>query len=131
CRSPRRGRRACGPCAAERAGGSTGSDRRPSAALLDVHEMAHLADHAHHGRRVLELVRLADPAEAERAQRAAVALRLADLATNLRQLQLRHRSPPPPPRCLTPLQESLSLPPASAQRCLTPRRQPERRAPRA
>ena len=63
--------------------------------LLDLHEVAHLAKHACDHRVVVVLGGLADPAEPERAQRAAVALRLADLATDLRQLKLRHpRSPP-------------------------------------
>src|SRR3954453_14996116 len=67
--------------------------------LLDLHEMADLPQHACDHRALVVLGGAADLAEAERAQRAAVALGLADAATDLRQLQLRHRpSPPPPPQ---------------------------------
>src|SRR5438034_4837817 len=63
--------------------------------LLHLHEVADLPQHASDDRGVVELVRPADLAEPERAEGAAVALRLADAATNLRQLQLRHSSSPP------------------------------------
>src|SRR6476619_5874616 len=91
--------------------------------------MTDLAKHACQDRGVVDLVRLADPAEAECAQRAAVALGLADLATNLRQLQLRHRSPSPPPHwCLTLLRPREKQVPRCW--CLTPLRRPEQQ-PRA
>src|SRR5919198_2698953 len=58
--------------------------------LLDLYEMTHLAKHAREDRAVVVLDGLADLAEAERAQRAAVALALADLAADLRDADLRH-----------------------------------------
>src|SRR5215212_7048230 len=66
--------------------------------LLDLHEMADLPQHACDDRALVVLGGAADLAEAERAQRAAVALGLPDAATDLRQLQLRHRPSPPPPQ---------------------------------
>ena len=48
--------------------------------LLDLHEVADLAQHACEHRVVLVLGGPADPAEPERAQRAAMALALADRA---------------------------------------------------
>ena len=53
---------------------------RPSV-LLDLHEMADAVEHAARLRRVLDLDRLADPAQAERAQRVELALGRAVLAT--------------------------------------------------
>src|SRR3954453_17350660 len=64
--------------------------------LLDLHEMADLPQHACDHRALVVLGGAADLAETERAQRAAVALGLADAATDLRQLELRPRPPPPP-----------------------------------
>src|SRR5438132_4735441 len=53
--------------------------------------MTHLAQHAREDRPIVVLDGLADLAEAERAQRAAVALALADLAADLRDADLRHQ----------------------------------------
>src|SRR5438128_11641966 len=61
--------------------------------LLDPDEMADLPQHTGELRALLPLDRAADLAEAERAQRAAVARGLADLTTRLGDLQLRHRFP--------------------------------------
>src|SRR2546423_68019 len=64
-----------------------------------LHVGARVLDHAllDERRALLMLGRAADLAQPESPQRAAVALRLADLATRLRDLQLRHSSPPVPP----------------------------------
>src|SRR5215203_5764962 len=70
--------------------------------LLDLHEMPDLAQHACNDRALVVLGGAADLPEAERAQGAAVALGLADPATDLRQLQLRHRASPPPPEPRAP-----------------------------
>src|SRR5829696_1588924 len=88
--------------------------------LLDLHEMADLPQHACDHRALVVLGGAADLAEAERAQRAAVALGLADPATDLRQLQLRHRgSPPPPPQPPAPQ----PAPPRARARWRVPRPQ--------
>src|SRR6266496_1474434 len=75
--------------------------------------MTDLAQHACDHRVVVVLGGLADPPETKRPQRATVALRLADPATHLRQLQLLRHSSPPPLRCLAP-------PAAPRLRCLDP-----------
>src|SRR2546421_9071242 len=67
------------------------------APALDRHEVADLPEHTDERWALLMLGRPADLAQPESPQRAAVALRLADLATRLRDLQLRHSSPPVPP----------------------------------
>src|SRR3954451_16497185 len=59
-------------------------------AILDPHQVAHLAQHACEHRRLVVLHGLADLAQAERAERAAVLLRLADLATRLCDSNLCH-----------------------------------------
>src|SRR4051794_35955597 len=80
--------------------------------------MPNLADHAREHRRLLDRIRVADLAEAERTERAAVALGLAERATNLRQLQLRHPSSPPPSRAALPAR---ATPRGSACRARGPR----------
>src|SRR5215208_6626203 len=87
--------------------------------LLDLHEMADLPQHACDHRALVVLGGAADLAEAERAQRAAVALGLADPATDLRQLQLRHRGSPPPPQPPAPQR----APPRARARWRVPRPQ--------
>src|SRR5438067_10758144 len=57
--------------------------------------MAHLAQHAFEHGRLLLLDGAADLAETERAQRAAVALALADLGADLGNAHLRHLTPRP------------------------------------
>src|SRR5207253_6345174 len=58
--------------------------------LLDLYEVTDLPQHAGEHRTLLLLDGTADLAEAERAQRAAVALALADLAPHLGDPHLRH-----------------------------------------
>jgi hypothetical protein len=58
--------------------------------LLDLHEVAHLSEHTGELRGLFVLGGAADLAQAEGAQRPAVALALADLAPDLRDLNLRH-----------------------------------------
>src|SRR3989442_11742337 len=88
--------------------------RLRSLAIVDLHEVADLSQHACEDRAVVVFGGLADPAEPERAERAAVLLALADLATGLSDSDFRHRrlrlglpragssarppTPPPPPR---------------------------------
>src|ERR671934_1565456 len=79
------------------------------APALDPHEMADLPEHTGERWALLVLARAADLAQAERAQRAAMLARLADRATRLRDLQLRHSSPPVAPR---PAPPALPSPPA-------------------
>src|SRR3989442_707931 len=67
--------------------------RLSSSAIVDLHEVPDLSKHACEDRAVVVLGTFADPAEPERAERAAVPLALADLATNLRYSDLRHGSP--------------------------------------
>src|SRR5467141_2663334 len=62
-------------------------------AIVDLHEVADLSQHACEDRAFVVLGGLADPAEPERAERAAVLLALADLATNLRDANLCHGLP--------------------------------------
>src|SRR3954468_7257843 len=64
------------------------------------HEVTDLPEHTGELRALRVLGAAADLAEAERAERAAMPLALADPATRLCDLQLRHRSlsPSPPPR---------------------------------
>src|SRR5205085_6110043 len=62
---------------------------------FDPHEMADLPEHTGERRALRMLRAAADLAEAERPQRAVMRRRLADCATRLRDLQLRHSSPPP------------------------------------
>src|SRR5919197_3463194 len=78
------------------------------APALDPHEMADLPEHTGEGRGLLVLARAADLAEAERPQRAAVRARLADGATRLRDLQLRHSVPP---KVAGPSRGNLPVPP--------------------
>src|SRR5215210_1544818 len=59
-------------------------------AIFDLHEVPDLAKHACEDRAVVVLGGLADLAEAERSQRAAVLLGLANLATNLSYPYFRH-----------------------------------------
>src|SRR5207245_6360292 len=68
---------------------------RPRLGLLDLYEVADLAQHAgeHRGLRLLDAA--PDLAEPERAQRAAVPLALADLASSLRDSHARHVSSRP------------------------------------
>src|SRR2546428_915023 len=58
--------------------------------ILDLHEVANLPEHTEGLRRVLALDGAADLPEPKRAQRAAMALRLADLASYLGDSKLRH-----------------------------------------
>src|SRR5258707_14470161 len=67
--------------------------RLSCSAIVDLHEVADLSKHACEDRAVVVLGGLPDPAEPERAERAAVPLALADLATNLGDLDFRHGSP--------------------------------------
>src|SRR4249920_748452 len=60
------------------------------------HQVVDLSEHTRELRALRVLRRAADLAEAERAERAAVAPALADRATRLGDLQLRHRSPVAP-----------------------------------
>src|SRR5438034_2178590 len=64
--------------------------------MLDLDEVPDLAKHAWNDRPVVVLDGLADLPEAERPQRPAVLLALADRATGLRDSDFRHRSSPPP-----------------------------------
>src|SRR5437867_374781 len=85
--------------------------RLRSLAIVDLHEVADLSQHACEDRAVVVFGGLADPAEPERAERAAVLLALADLTTNLRYPDFRHSAspeavresvpptPPPPDAC--------------------------------
>src|SRR5581483_9190105 len=84
-----RGRRACGRRAPARAGYSTGAATSPSD-VLDLHEVAYLPEHACEHRALVVLGGVADATEAERTQRAAVRLALADLGLDLRDLDLGH-----------------------------------------
>src|SRR6266487_4437224 len=68
--------------------------RLSSSAIVDLHEVPDLAKHACEDRAVVVLGGLADPAEPERAERAAMLLALADLATNLRYPNFRHSASP-------------------------------------
>src|SRR5712692_1401260 len=61
--------------------------------IVDLHEVADLSKHACEDRAVVVLGGLADPAEPERAERAAMLLALPDLATGLRDSNLRHDLP--------------------------------------
>src|SRR5712692_4387558 len=61
--------------------------------IVDLHEVADLSKHACEDRAVVVLGGLADPAEPERAERAAMLLGLADLATNLSYPDFCHGSP--------------------------------------
>src|SRR3954468_12350640 len=75
--------------------------------LLDLYEMADLAQHPLQHGALLVLGAAADLAETERAQRAAMALALADLAADLGDPNLRRhpgppRSRPPPGRASAP-----------------------------
>src|ERR1700675_3264232 len=63
-------------------------------AIVDLHEVADFSQHACEDRAVVVLGGLADPAEPERAERAAVLLTLADLATNLGYPDSRHSASP-------------------------------------
>src|SRR6266576_7345301 len=72
--------------------------RLRSLAIVDLHEVADFSQHACEDRAVVVLGGLADPAEPERAERAAVLLALADLTTNLRYSDLRHSASPPAKR---------------------------------
>ena len=78
-------------------GSSVGSSasRRAHAILLDLHEVADAVDHAARLRRVLDLDRVADAAQAERAQRVELALVGAVLRLDLGDLQRRSRRRPP------------------------------------
>src|SRR5712692_8779350 len=67
--------------------------RLSSLGIVDLHEVADLSQHACEDRAVVVLGGLADPAEPERAERAAVLLGLADLATNLSYPDFCHGSP--------------------------------------
>src|SRR5689334_25196842 len=64
--------------------------------VLDLHQVANFPEHTRELRALLVLGGAADLAEAERPQRAAVLLALADLATRLGYPNLRHRSFPRP-----------------------------------
>src|SRR5206468_1326642 len=69
------------------------SDYRLScSAILDPHQVTDLPQHACEHRGLVVLDRLADLAQAERTERAAVPLRLADLATRLCDSDLSHGS---------------------------------------
>src|SRR3712207_2748252 len=63
--------------------------------FLDADEVANLPEHTGEHRALLVLGRAPDLAEAERAQRAAVPLALADLAADLGDADLRHGSSRP------------------------------------
>src|SRR5438034_10573527 len=65
-------------------------DRFSCSAILDPHEVTDLPQHACEDRGLVVLDGLADLAQPERAERAAVLLRLADLATRLGYPNLRH-----------------------------------------
>src|SRR2546429_9430871 len=83
--------------------------RLSSSAIVDLHEVPDLPKHACEDRAVVVLRGLPDPAEPQRAERAAMLLALADLATNLGYPDFRHGhsplgthrtpapTPPPPP----------------------------------
>src|SRR6266571_2814229 len=73
-------------------------ERLSGSAIVDLHEVADLSKHACEDRPVVVLDGHADLAEAERAEGAAMLLGLADLATNLRYPDFRHRSLAPTPR---------------------------------
>src|SRR5262245_36883003 len=85
---------------------------RSSGIGVHPHEVTDLPQHTGELRALRVLRAAADLAEAEGAERAAVPLALADRATRLRDLQLRHRppspssprrrSPPSPPRAPRP-----------------------------
>src|SRR3982750_2861798 len=92
--------------------------------LLDLHEMADLPQHACDDRALVVLGGAADLAEAERAERATVALGLADAATDLR--QLRHPPSPPSRRPPAPVR---APPRAPARWRAPPRTQAQARAP--
>src|SRR5437763_7496673 len=62
------------------------------APVVDAYEVADLPEHTGEGRALRVLGGAADLTQAERAQRAAMLAGLADRATRLRDLQLRHRS---------------------------------------
>src|SRR5437588_3949676 len=67
-------------------------DRFSCSAILDLHEVADFPQHACENGPVVVLDGLADLAEPECPQRAAVLLGFADPATNLGYSNLRHRS---------------------------------------
>src|SRR4051812_30705548 len=73
-----------------------------SSAIVDLYEVPDLAQHACEDRAVVVLHGLADLAEAECPQGAAVALALADLATNLSYPDFRHPDSPEEPPALRP-----------------------------
>src|SRR5205823_47421 len=90
CRSRDRGRCASGRAAWRQAGGWRGSARRALAGVLDVDEVSDLPQDTGELRALRALRDLADPAEPERAQGAAMGLRLPDRAARLRDPELRH-----------------------------------------
>src|SRR5919201_1569908 len=97
------------------------------APALDAHEVADLPEHTDERRALLVLRGAADLAQPERAQRAAVRDGLPDRATRLRDLELRHSSPPrtpsaprpaapAPPGALAPARPARPSGPASSLR---------------
>src|SRR4029077_1841340 len=96
---------------------------RSSGIGVHPHEVTDLPEHTGELRALRVLRAAADPAQAERAERSAVPLALADRATRLRDLQLRHPSSPAPARPVPPGPlRAASLPPRA------PRRSSSRRA---
>src|SRR5712691_7402678 len=65
--------------------------RLSSSAIVDLYEVSNLPKHACEDRAVVVLGGLADPAEPERAERAAMLLAVPDLATGLRDSNSCHR----------------------------------------
>src|SRR3954462_10057077 len=75
---------------------------RSSGIGVHPHEVTDLPEHTGELRALRVLSAAADLAGAERRERAGVPLALADPATRLGELQLRHRSSPAPPRRALP-----------------------------
>src|ERR671925_1522156 len=74
-------------------------DRFSFSAILDLHQVTDLPQHACEDGAVVVLDGLTNPAKTERPERAAVLLGFADQATNLSYSYLRHPAAPPPAAC--------------------------------
>src|SRR5262245_11920853 len=98
-------------------------DRLSCSAILDLDQVADLPKHACQDRAVVVLHGLADLAEPERAESAAVLLALADLATRLGYSDFRHLlSPAVPPAPRRPVSghpglQALPTPPLPRDAC--------------